>query len=45
MFKRRYVEEIPEKYWNYESFLEIDCLMTNGGIKCLQDALRYIDTY
>ena len=45
MFKRQYLEEIPEKYWNYESFTEIYCLLTNGGIKCLQDALRYIDTY
>lgn len=43
--KANYIEEIPEKYWNYPSFSKIYLLLKNGGLKSLQAALNYIDTY
>lgn len=44
-FKRQYIEEIPDKYWNFQSFIEMDSLLNHGDIKSLQEALKYIDTY
>ncbi len=43
LLKRRYIEEIPEKYWQTTYFRSIFCFINSESNASIQDALKNID--